>query len=167
MHNLHLAVVRANDPQEACSLVETEISDWGTENNWRVVCGCVSEKNERYYTGEGRWNPVELGDTIESLNKWVESLMEGGLLWQSPKETHKEVKRLMRRFINGQEIEWVNWITLKKFCELQKEVAYFGKKEFNILEHNFFDYNFGENGVTNMIDREEGQRYVVYIDMHT
>jgi hypothetical protein len=44
MHNLHFVITTADSPEDACNNVETLISDFGNENNWRTVCGCVSEK---------------------------------------------------------------------------------------------------------------------------
>ena len=72
MHNLHLAVIKANSPKEACIAVETETSSWGDENNWRSIGGCVSDKDEVYVSEEdARYYPDEDWNTIEKLNKLV------------------------------------------------------------------------------------------------
>ena len=82
MHNLHFCVVNASSPQEACDAVETEISEWGTENNWRTIGGCISEDNEVYSTydknkewGNSRWCPHE-GTTVEDINRQVVGWMK-------------------------------------------------------------------------------------------
>jgi len=67
-HNLHLIVVRAESGLDACNEAEDLLFDFGTENNWRSMCGAVSEDNEVYLNGEGRYEPDEKSDTIEKIN---------------------------------------------------------------------------------------------------
>ena len=73
MHNLHFMIVQANDPKDACNIVETEIQDWGNDNNWRTIAGCVSEDDEVYNTPESsRFKPSEMGyDTIRKINEVI------------------------------------------------------------------------------------------------
>ena len=73
MHNLHYVVVKAETGEEACSEVESSIEDFGNENNWRNICGAVSQDNEVYKSLDGRWKPED-DDTIEKINESIDSL---------------------------------------------------------------------------------------------
>ncbi len=55
MHNLHFILVRASSGEKACQDAENQIIDFGTDNNWRTMCGAVSEDNEVYDAGDGRY----------------------------------------------------------------------------------------------------------------
>jgi 2,4-dienoyl-CoA reductase (NADPH2) len=69
MHNLHFIVVRSSSGEEACKQAENEIIDFGTDNNWRTMCGAVSQDNEVYDAGDGRYRPAETDyTTIEAIN---------------------------------------------------------------------------------------------------
>ena len=57
MHNLHFILVRASSGEKACQDAENQIIDFGTDNNWRTMCGAVSEDNEVYDAGDGRYEP--------------------------------------------------------------------------------------------------------------
>ena len=79
MHNCHYYVVEAISGADACEHVESTLADWGNEDNWRVMCGAVSEYNEVYSTGNGRYCPEDGCSgpalTIEAMNaEIVESL---------------------------------------------------------------------------------------------
>jgi len=68
MHNLSFVVTRAESPQDACDNVETLISDFGSEDNWHTICGCVSEKNKVFINdSSGRYSPKTLA--IQPLRK--------------------------------------------------------------------------------------------------
>ncbi len=53
MHNLHLVVVNAENAKDAMHNAEMAIFEWGNENNWRTMCGAVSENDEMVATGNG------------------------------------------------------------------------------------------------------------------
>ena len=80
MHNLHLVRVYASDPQDACNTVENEIMEWGNENNWRTIGGCISEDGEIYIVdpsdtfGGSRYKP-DNDTTIQSINEMINELM--------------------------------------------------------------------------------------------
>ncbi len=58
MHNLHLILVHAETPEEACVNAENGIEDFGNGSNWRYVGGCISENNEiTDMHGGSRWYP--------------------------------------------------------------------------------------------------------------
>ena len=91
MHNLHFILVKANSGEEACKQAENEIIDWGTDNNWRTMCGAVSQDNEIYNANDGRYEPKDTDyQTIEAINnvvsQWTKEnfyLIHGDLPWKS------------------------------------------------------------------------------------
>ena len=108
MHNLHYLVTRAENPEEACSQVESEIYEWGTENNWRTICGCISEDNVIHSTGQGRWKPTET-DTLEKINLQVTK-------WMNDDEYNKKT---FDKCSSGQDENSFEWYGAMKYCEQQ------------------------------------------------
>lgn len=168
MHNLHYLVTRAETPQEACSQVETEISEWGTDNNWRTICGCISEDNEVYSSGEGRWEPKEK-DTIESINLMVTE-------WMNDDDYQK------KRFdmcANAENKNPFDWYGAMKYCEQQfqkgttlSNIKHDKRETFDVLKDEYYSWSLNECGVTLLdyggLDTEAGgsKLYVVFLDMH-
>ena len=70
MHNIHFVKVKANSGEEACQVVENLLVDFGTDNNWREFCGAISEDNEIFNSGEGRFEPKDTNyQSIEKINE--------------------------------------------------------------------------------------------------
>lgn len=162
MHNLHLAVVKAQNAKEACDFVESEISEWGNENNWRSICGAVSEANEVFINDkDGRYLPGE-NETIESINAMIKEWFNDGTYTLAIKE----------KIANG-ETDFTKWneheLWLLKMCAEQlHELCTISKDDFSVLENTYYAFQFDQLGVTNMVnDEEEGKLFVVFIDMHS
>ena len=175
MHNLHLVVVKADSPQEACDTVESQISEFGNENNWRTICGCVSSKDKVFEPKNdfgGRWSPKEKGySTIAELNKTVESWMKPDYKGASAIEKFKTEKDITKW--NRNEL-WSLEQYAKQLYEVKiiEENKAFDKKEgkkvkkgFDILSEEYFAYSYAECGVTN-VGGEGKETYVVFVDMH-
>jgi len=162
MHNLHLGVVKADSPEEACKEVESRLSDWGDENNWRTICGCVSDKNEVYVHDEdGRWsiNDEEL-DTIEKLNKLATSWITVDA------EETKEMNDMMTAAVKGKTLESCDWYKIEQYAHDMRNAQ--GRSSINVLEDELNSWEFSDNGVTNFGAAElDQQQYVVLIDMHS
>lgn len=162
MHNLHLAVVKAESAKEACNYVESEISDFGNENNWRTICGAVSEANEVFINDKDGGYPPEADQTIESINAMVKQWFNDDTYTLAAKE----------KIANG-ETDFTKWNSnelwqLKMYAEQLHELCDIPKDGFNVLENTYYDYQYDQCGVTNMVNaEEEGQLYVVFIDMHS
>ena len=69
-HNLHLVVIKADSAEDACNSVENEIIDFGNDNNWRTICGSVSEDNE-VFISEDNAGFMENMETIEKINAFI------------------------------------------------------------------------------------------------
>ncbi len=162
MYNLHLAVVKAKSPKEACDYVESEISEYGDDNNWRTICGAVSEANEVFINDKDGSYPPEATETIESINSMVKG-------WFNVDDYILAVKEIIA---NG-ETDFTKWDRheiwlLKKYADQLYELCDIPKETFNVLENSYYGYKYDEFGVTNMVNKEEeGQLYVVFISMHS
>jgi len=165
MHNLHLVVVKADSPQEACDTVESQISEFGNENNWRSICGCVSSKNKVLDLSKeafgGRWSPSEKGySTIAELNElvkgWINELGYG-------KTAHDKIAKTKGKLNLSKWTSQELW-SLKEYANKLHEKSGM-EVEFNILKNEFFAYNYIENGVTQMGGNGK-ETYVVFVDMH-
>jgi hypothetical protein len=161
-----LAIIKAKTPQEACDNVEIAISNFGDDNNWRTICGCVSIKNEVHDCGDGRYSPLNIGlITIAKINstvrRWIKKVNIFGNL---AKEKIKKAKGK----IDFSEWQSYELFSLQKYAEHLKEQSYVKGVKFDVRNLNeFYPHNFTECGVTNLVDESaEGILYVVLIDMH-
>jgi hypothetical protein len=166
-HNLHLIRVTADTPQEACEEVESYIEDWGTENNWRTICGCVSEHDEVYdnpdETFGGRYKPTACGyTTIGKINKAVRG-------WLKPDFYHETaIKKLAKGQTNLKKWTTSDLYSLRKLAEYHTQLKYLGKapSKFNVLTDEFYAYEYAECGVTNCENGNGETTYIVFVDMH-
>ena len=165
MHNIHLVVCKAESAEDACNTVETHIMDFGTENNWRSICGCVSEDNEVFINDStGRYCPEE-DLTIDKINKMVRGWMKGCFYGETAK------KKLAR---SKGKIDLSKWtssqlFSLRMLAKYHEQLGYFGDdiKNFDVLKNNFYAEEYTECGVTQISDDdEEGKKFVVFVDMH-
>lgn len=166
MHNLHLVVLNAKSPKAACEFVDGYIQDFGDENNWRTICGCVSDKDKVYIYPDpmpGRYPPDKESDTIAKINAMVEN-------WIIPQVTEGD---LIDQLLKGEKCfgdirTWNDWWQVKDYAEhMSDAIDYLGKK-FNILAGDSFRSDqYADIGVT-QIEQEEGKsKYVVFVDMHS
>jgi len=164
MHNLHFIVLHANSGAEACERAENLISDYGNENNWRQISGAVSESNSVYTTGNGRFQP-DADMTIEECNKYLS-------VWLSDEGFGRIAAD---KFRNGEADvfawdEYELW-SLKHLAEYLRQTKGWGGSAIGIdvLQQNFYYYQFDHEGVTQMDDyqHEGGERWVVFVDMHS
>lgn len=162
-HNLHLVVVKADSPEDACDSVETYIMDYGNENNWITICGCVSEFNEVYDTEDGRFRP-DKKDTIAKLNKLVKGWLKPNLYCQAAltKLAKAKGKINLSRWSSNQ-----LW-SLQQLAKHEYKIKFLKNKKVNILDSDFnlYPYEYCENGVTQTNEEGGDTTYVVYVDMH-
>ena len=169
-HNLHLIVVRAENGEEACDEAESQLFDWGTENNWRTMCGAVNEDNEVYKANEGRYEPDEKSDTIEKINLMVQDLI--GNFWMG-----EEAKKLLKEGKNIEDMTSNQLWSLSKYALdlMEQKILEESRKSmgkpidggFDVLTEIFNSYDYEEFGVTNFSTEGEGKLWVVFCDMHS
>ena len=70
MHNLHLILINADSAEDAASSAESEILQWGNENNWRSIGGVASEDgaDDIENHAESGW-PLSFLDAEEGVPK--------------------------------------------------------------------------------------------------
>lgn len=165
MHNLHFIVVKASSGQEACREAENQIIDWGTENNWRIMCGAVSEDGEVYDAQDGRYRPKDTDYlTIDAINEAVKGWLSESFYGATAKE------KLDKGEINLDEWNAVELWSLSKYARHLSESYPYKEREFDILkEDTFYAYQFDECGVTNLCyNSEDGDKtWIVFCDMHS
>lgn len=173
MHSLHFIVVRAESGEEACSEAESYIEDWGSENNWRTMCGAVSEDNVVYLSGEGRFQPDTNSDTIAKINKLVNSWLKVSHYGQTAKNLLAKGKKV--ETFNSQQAwslkEYAEFLIqkshLKQRKKFQKEKGEKVSRSFNVLKDTWFEGHYDENGVTECTYENHGKLWVVFCDMHS
>lgn len=164
MHNLHFVVTKAENPQDACDNVETLISGFGNENNWYTVCGCVSEKNKVYNCGDGRFSPKDTGyTTIARIKRIVNSWMRNSFNGETARKKITNAKKK----INLSTWSSSELYSLQCFAKHLCEILPYKDKKFDVLKDSFYSWHFDECGVTQDTDDNEGQIYVVFVDMHS
>lgn len=171
MHNLHFIVVKSDTAENAMAEAENAISDWGNENNYRSFGGCVSENNEVYRVpqtgtwGNSRWVPYEK-HTIQMINNQVTE-------WMKPQEY---TEKGFNKIVSGESDTAHDWWSAKSHCERMYQTAMTkglmkDRTEFDVLQDEFFAWDFNENGVT-CLDLTQQQDdggdtlFVVFVDMH-
>lgn len=174
MHNLHLIVVKAETGREACQNADAILSDWGTENNWRTMCGAVSEDNETYDARDGRHRPDEDTNTIDKLNAMVQGWMKNSFYGAAGMEKLKRGKKL-ENFTTHElwslQKAVEHLCAVKTVAECKKYKRKNGEKvsrKFNVLEDEFFQFQYDTCGVTRLEDADDdGKLWVVFCDMHS
>jgi hypothetical protein len=164
MHNLHFILVKAISGEEACKKAENEIMDFGTENNWRTMCGAVSQDNEVYNAGDGRYEPKDTDyQSIEAINNAVDKWTKDSFYGETAKI----------KFDKGETNldEWnpIELWSLSKWAEHLSEAHSYKERSFNVLEDTFFSYKYDECGVSDCIwSGEDGDKiWIVFVDMHS
>jgi len=165
MHNLHFVKVKANSGEDACQEAENLLADFGNENNWRAFCGAVSEDNEVYNSGDGRYQPKDNDYTTidqinECVNKWIKSSFYG------------ETARL--KFKKGETNldEWNStelW-SLSKYAEQLSEAHPYKDKPFDFMKDDtFMAYKYDECGLTDgtWFTSDGDKVWIVFVDMHS
>lgn len=168
MHNLHIGLVYAETGEEACNSVESSIETWGDENNWRTICGAVSEDGN-YETEDGRY-PPNVCDTLDKINEMVRKNWMASSFFGQNGKSHIE-KFVKEKKLNAH--EWWEVIQYAKHMESVASVEEQGDGDFDIRKkHEFMTWKLSECGVTNLgawaDECPEGEKlWAVFIDMHS
>ena len=177
MHILHYIVVRATDGEEACSKAESLIDDYGDGDNWRTMCGAVSQHNEVYLANDGRYEPNEDSNTIEKISAMVQGWIGQIYYGQTAKTALAEGRKI--EDLNSYELwslsEYAKEMaTLRGYQERKAEMVKSGEASdgFDVLKETYNPEEYDANGVTNLIEEGEteendGIMWVVFLDMHT
>ena len=195
MHNLHVCVVRSSSAEEAERVVESAIESWGDENNWRTICGSLSEDGVVHLTGEGRYPPDE-DETVEKLNAWFTELVGKPTFGIMGIDITDNIRRGLelglRRIQSGMlEIPEDKKDKSGVWCDLYSAAEYLSctadaclnntinRTDLSVFKDQYLAWKLSECGVTHIDDEmpiqpdREGfdytgtKLYAVYVDMHS
>jgi hypothetical protein len=172
MHNLHFVVIKAYSAEDACDSVESLISDYGDENNWRTICGCVSEDNEVFDKDiendifKGRYCPTDMELTsIEEINKYIKTVVgTTGTYSSAAIEKLKEEPDITK---------WKDSHALWSLGEYAKELRNnlgIDPENIDVFNLSYYEHEYDEFGVTPFLEdgfNEGDKKYVVFVDMHS
>jgi hypothetical protein len=160
MHKLHLATVKADSPEDACNEIENEIVDFGNDNNWRTICGCIREDNKVYIHEDGGCFAPEKSMKISNVENMIRSWV--GSFGYDAREA------LVKFHIDDETLSAQDWWLLKQLCDHKEHQIDFNNEKFNIWETEYRAWQLDDNGLTNLIQQSDGaKRYVVFIDKHS
>jgi hypothetical protein len=166
MHALHFIVTSAESGKEACNDVDNYIADWGNENNWRSICGAVSEDNKVFINDNDRGWLNKDCNTIKKINGIMEKHLK-------EEKTVSDSKEIMKKYLDGKFLDVIDWYKLEVFCrdKGQKLSATKHKKneKFNVLTDSYNEYSYDYLGVTHTgYDKSKYTKlWVVFVDMHS
>jgi hypothetical protein len=177
MHNLHLVLVHATSPEDACIDAEDSISDFGTENNWRCIGGCVSEDNEICDMDEySRWYPSYTDDegnkpygSIEALNKMMRDIVKDDNSFAHKKDLIDAIDNgniKLSEITDSMDLYYIKQYITNR----QSTILLSNPQEFNVLEDEYKANKYDYVGVTDLRWSEKGEgekSYVVLVDMHS
>ena len=162
MHNLHIIRIPAADAGDACTSVETLINDWGNENNWRTICGAISQDNELYiHDDSGRYPPEDDSNTIEKIQK----------LFQTEIDTPHIYADILKT-ITPDSLDTMDWYKLQEYAKHMYEVTtHRGDKAapFDIFKDTLYEWQYDTFGLTDSgyTQNEDEKIYFVFVDMHS
>jgi hypothetical protein len=162
MHNLHYLTIKADSPREACDIVENIIVEWGNENNWRSICGCISEDNEIYIHDEAdSFAPGKtetLSDVTKRIKSWVDNFQYDSVI--------KE--KLVKFQIEEEALTANDWWLLQQYCKFKEEQVKFKQHTFALWQSEYRSWELDECGLTNLMEHNDAEkRYVVFLNMHS
>lgn len=159
MHNLHYIVVSARSHKEAVQFAESQIDDFGNENNWRTVFGAVDSKGKIVLTDtDARWNEQDLA--LDEIKKTIDELMN----YKPDASTTKVLTKLKA----NKSLNPMEWYLVQRHAETMHEVSA-NKKPLDIWRDNFRYMELSEVGITNLVGNEtpKNTMYICGLDMHS
>ena len=164
MHNLHFIRVKASSAQEAIEKAESYISDFGNENNWRDFGGAISASGEVFDTGQGRFTPSTTN--IKSFAD-VEACLNG---WISEYEANYEVIRIrIKAGLDIYDLDHTDLYRVAEFVKWRTETKFLNGRKFSLESGDtLFDNEYHDEGLTEITYvGEQGEDYIVFVDMHS
>lgn len=188
MHNLHFVMVKADSAQDAANNVESAISSWGNENNWRSIGGIASEDGaedvENY--ADARWG-------LSYLDEENNALEEGNYFSKTTAHIRAMItQNVSLRNLHGDYADIGSAVTalsdkLKQFrsendagdrrilFEVGADLKYLYEiaNSKHLLEQGsslpeLYSWEFDEVGFTDLSEEDnDDKRYIVFLDMHS
>ena len=161
MHNLHFVRTKAKGPKTAIIDVESAIENWGDENNYRRVFGCVNKRGKKTIVDkEARWTYITYKDTKKILEDTYSIPDPDALrVWEKVYEKEPE------GFEWYQIKKYAEWKLHRRWADLDIVSSY--PRKFNIWRDTFADWDLSEIGLTEIRTSDDGKDYIVFVDMHS
>ena len=161
MHNLHFVRTKAKGPKTAIIDVECAIENWGDENNYRRVFGCVNKRGKKTIVDkEARWTYITYKDTKKILEDTYSIPDPDALrVWEKVYEKEPE------GFEWYQIKKYAEWKLHRRWADLDIVSSY--PRKFNIWRDTFADWDLSEIGLTEIRTSDDGKDYIVFVDMHS
>jgi hypothetical protein len=155
MHSLHFIRLKAESPEDAFSIVENHLYDWGDENNWFSVLGCITPNNEVFSNSN---KSLEDFDTIDKINNLVNE-------WLTHNEENINSFELIKT--KPTKASWTDWRNLRAYADLESYRSVCGGS-FNIFQDVLFEGDYDCSGVSSLYNETDNENlFVVFIDMHS
>jgi hypothetical protein len=155
MHHIHFVIVPADNAEDAAETVQTELSDWGTMNNWRHPVCAVSQDGKFHDLEDNGWF-----NNIDDVYEYVAKLITDDyrLSW-------KDIQCIAKK----DNPSFLELYDIAKAAEHLAEKAMIKPEEFNLFKDEFFSGRYEYPGITNLqFDVCDGQQlFAVAFDIHT
>jgi hypothetical protein len=176
MHYLHLVIVNADSPEDACSVAEESIPQNNTYDYFSI-CGAVSkDTGDIYSTGEGRFCPNEYFEESNSINyikdagdkravilSTLEQKLKEWKVRQDSEDNIKKIKKAFNNMLLGNKVDSFDAYLLKDFVNHHYQAICDTSGDF--WESNFNSFKFDECGVTKLYS-DTSDLYCVFVDFH-
>ncbi|WP_440994152.1 hypothetical protein [Cysteiniphilum litorale] len=165
MHNLHFVITNADNHEHAMASVESEILEWGSEDNWFSAFAAISIENEHivFSNKENRFNEVV---TLQ-YNK-IE-LIEEAINYEAELVPYLEVASQFKS--NESHLTAWDYYRLGVYAKHMFEALQFKDNPYKVTNmQSFFGYQYDQFGITDFRSEEEdmpGSSYIVFVDMHS
>ncbi|WP_192485130.1 MULTISPECIES: hypothetical protein [Cysteiniphilum] len=163
MHNLHFIVTNADSHEDAICSIESEILDWGNENNWRSVFAAMSVHDQSVFFADddSRFNNI-----VESTYNSIKSIEEA---INSDIQSVPYLDIALQFKSGDSQLTELDYYKLEKYARHMHEAFKFKHKPYEIKSmQNYFEYQYDEFGITDFrCDGDPESSYIVFIDMHS
>lgn len=186
MHTLHFILLNADTAQDAASSAESEILEWGNDNNWRSIGGVASEDGaDDIENHESTGWPLSFLDDSEGVPKkgtYFEraiAFLKRDIVdpirlpyWPTPqypdmKAALKGIADRLTDFDPDTGNSQVLWEAQRASERLKHILDARGALASDCIPE-FYPWQFDEFGLTDMTENTEGaKRYLVFLDMHS
>lgn len=159
MHNLHIVRIKSDSPQDACDSVESAIMDWGDENNWHTVEGCI-DTNDVVHKVTDKTAFLDQFKSVDDIKKTLIDTIKHDVEYN---------KKVLDRCLEGKLDSPYDWIGAENYCGLMFNVSKLndGIDNLHIFEDELFPWRLDDVGLTGMDELEGDNFYFVVINMHS
>ena len=158
MHSLHFIRLKAKNREDAYTIVENHLYDFGNENNWFKIIGSITPNN-KVHIKEPKDHFIAFAGTltIEKINNKVNE-------WLAHDQDNIDAFELVKT--NPTKATYSDWRRVMAYADLEAYRSVCGDS-FNIVEDILFDGRYYDNGVTQLCDTDGDNVFIIFIDMHS